>query len=863
LILLISKTNFARSQTDVDVEEIEELSIDAEFPIPEAPPETTLKPACERDPEAGALFSSDNFPGKYLKDTNCTYRMKASEGKRVQLTFFVFDTESNPRCSYDRVTVFDSNGTTIHKFCGKNTRNLEVTSTAEDLSFNFKTDGVQESMGFLASWQEVDDVITKADEEGKYLISFPSSFIEDSPEKICIELFDTEKSDARMTAQVFINDEEKKNSWIFGDSPIEKQSIDIKAEENLKCFEFQLPETAAGKGLLNINVNFEDSVYSVNSFKEITILKKETYPLIQTDKGQYKAKDVVKFRVLLVDQDLKPSEVEMIDELWVEDPRNRRIAQWKDQDLDKGLMQQQFQLSEEPELGTWTINFKAGSIKDRTTFTVSEYVLPKYQVTIDPPAAILRDAQLVEWKVCAKYTHGGSVKGQVKANFTSIYQRRTWRPPPPIVKTIELLKKVNADIDCAKITLNSEQIKELTEKVDNFNLYIEFEEEGTGTVEKAKWSGNLVNEAIKLDIGSSSEQFILGGFPYVAEFGVKNHDDSPREDDIEVCVRLFKDVNEIRNLFNRRGIWSMDEDEIAEIGKKMVDIKYSSKCHQQRSVGGKIKFFVPMHNVPKDVTKLSIKATAMNHPSNETTGMKQPVRKLDVSLTHTSADLTISVKEKQRSKLTCDKDFKAKVHFSSKPGQKFDLHYHALSKGEIFKSGSIKVIAEQSNALDSLVGDAVELSASEDNNERESNEGRVVSNQDIILPIDYKVSPSLKLVVFVNAGNQTLTDSHTYDVEACQNHKVKAEWSEEKVYPGEPVTFSVAAQPDSLCAVSATDKSVDLLGNKNKVTSESIGKLQAEIGDRKTSRSENYWEFQRKCPETYDAIKVKALCKTI
>jgi len=263
-----------------------------------------------------------------------------------------------------------------------------------------------------------------------------------------------------------------------------------------------------------------------------------------------------------------------------------------------------------------------------------------------------------------------------------------------------------------------------------------------------------------------------------------------------------------------------------------------------------------MHNIPKDVTKLSIKATAINHPSNETTGMKQPVKKLDVSLTHTSADLTISVKEKQRSKLACDEDFTAKVHFSSKADQEFDLHYHALSKGEIFKSGSIKVNSGKSNDLDSLVGDSVELSASEDDNEKQSNEGKVLSNQDIILPIDYKVSPSLKLVVFVNDGNQTLTDSHTYDVEACQQHKVKADWSEEKVYPGAPVTFSVAAQPDSLCAVSATDKSVDLLGNKNKVTSETIGKLQAEIGDRKTSRSENYWEFQRKCPDTYDAIKV-------
>ena len=66
---------------------------------------------------------------------------------------------------------------------------------------------------------------------------------------------------------------------------------------------------------------------------------------------------------------------------------------------------------------------------------------------------------------------------------------------------------------------------------------------------ESKWSGKLVDEAIKLDIGSSSQQFILGGFPYVAEFSVNNHDDSPREDDIEVCVRLFRDIDEIMEPF--------------------------------------------------------------------------------------------------------------------------------------------------------------------------------------------------------------------------------------------------------------------------------------------------------------------------
>ena len=36
--------------------------------------------------------------------------------------------------------------------------------------------------------------------------------------------------------------------------------------------------------------------------------------------------------------------------------------------------------------------------------------------------------------------------------------------------------------------------------------------------------------------------------------------------------------------------------------------------------------------------------------------------------------------------------------------------------------------------------------------------------------------------------------------------------------------FNSKLQPDSLCALSATDKSVDLLGNKNKVKSKTLSK---------------------------------------
>ena len=80
---------------------------------------------------------------------------------------------------------------------------------------------------------------------------------------------------------------------------------------------------------MNFELKSEDFIS--RNFRPISIYQKENYPLVQTDKGQYKAGDIVKFRILVLDHDLKPAEAKQVDEIWIEDPKNRRIQQWKEQ----------------------------------------------------------------------------------------------------------------------------------------------------------------------------------------------------------------------------------------------------------------------------------------------------------------------------------------------------------------------------------------------------------------------------------------------------------------------------------------------------------------------------------------------------
>ena len=271
-----------------------------------------------------------------------------------------------------------------------------MNSSKDTLELRFITDRVSEYTGFLASWRQVDEEFSlehNEDGKGKYYLTYPATFLQDSDERICVELLDP-KETATVDATIYVFDkieagsenEEKKPRMFKEDNASFSQtkSIEIETQQPVQCFNMTIPKrklslASDSKGLINFRI--EGSGINVNTFKPINIGKKENHPLIQTDKGQYKAGDSVKFRILIIDDDIRPSqEVTTVEQMWIEDPKSRRLKQWSKINLNKGLLQEEFTLSEEPELGDWTIHFEAGRVNGKTTFKVAEYVLPKFEV---------------------------------------------------------------------------------------------------------------------------------------------------------------------------------------------------------------------------------------------------------------------------------------------------------------------------------------------------------------------------------------------------------------------------------------------------------------------------------------------------
>ena len=167
--------------------------------------------------------------------------------------------------------------------------------------------------------------------------------------------------------------------------------------------------------------------------------------LIQTDKPAYKPGETVRFRVVLLDADLKPLDGHQLI-VKISDAERNSIKIWENTRTTVGIFKAQLELSSEPVLGEWKIHVEVepeqkrqshllyrpangaenpeklnprgrGStpsrpkLQESLTFKVDRYILPKFKVTIKTPPFLTFNDTKCPVQVQAKYTYGKSVNG--------------------------------------------------------------------------------------------------------------------------------------------------------------------------------------------------------------------------------------------------------------------------------------------------------------------------------------------------------------------------------------------------------------------------------------------------------------------
>ncbi|KAF0306860.1 Alpha-2-macroglobulin-like protein 1 [Amphibalanus amphitrite] len=187
----------------------------------------------------------------------------------------------------------------------------------------------------------------------------------------------------------------------MGKSVFEKnEQIPVVHEFISSCFDVSVPDTLRAS-YIYLKVDNDYAAWS-----KVRVEPKVLVTLVQTDKARYRPGQTVKLRVLSLRQDFTALD-DTIKEIWITAPEGARLAQWLDVRMDVGLVQKEFQLTQEPPLGRWTIHVRRddGSIT-KQSFDVEEFVPPRFELNVNVPGVLFRDSRVLTVKVCAKYTFG-------------------------------------------------------------------------------------------------------------------------------------------------------------------------------------------------------------------------------------------------------------------------------------------------------------------------------------------------------------------------------------------------------------------------------------------------------------------------
>ncbi|KZS15892.1 C3 and PZP alpha-2-macroglobulin domain-containing protein 8 [Daphnia magna] len=288
-----------------------------------------------------------------------------------------------------------------------------------------------------------------------------------------------------------------------------------------QVIKFQIGELGPGK--YNLTARGSGGLTFVNT-TELEYAEKSHSVFIQTDKAIYKPGHLVQFRVIVVNPQLKPSVVGSLD-IFMTDGKGNRIKQWNRVFTKQGVFASELQLSDQPVLGDWNITAVVSGQSFSKHFQVAEYILPKFEVTIDLPTYLTFNESKMVASIKAKYTYGKPVKGNVTIAAYPQYRVSYIQPffTEPVRKTVQIDGKVDVDFNL---------FKEL-KLVDDFERDIRFDVTVIeGLTERKQNTSSLLTlykYKYKMELIKTSDSF-KPGLKYTAFLKLAYQDNTPVQD---------------------------------------------------------------------------------------------------------------------------------------------------------------------------------------------------------------------------------------------------------------------------------------------------------------------------------------------
>ncbi|XP_064265898.1 alpha-2-macroglobulin [Passer domesticus] len=580
--------------------------------------------------------------------------------------------------------------------------------------------------------------------EPQYLVLVPYLIHTDSQEKVCVQLTYLNES-VTLSATL---------EYLWGNNSL---IDDVVSEKDVfTCIPFSLPKPRLPLPFVFLTVMVKGATLQFSSRKLLVVQNSESLVFIQTDKPIYKPGQTVLFRIVSLDEEFRPVN-EMIPLVYIEDPKKNRLYQWTNTELEMGFIQLFFNLTSEPIQGTYTVVAqKASGKKVQHSFSVEEYVLPKFEVTVKMPKVISILDEELKVTVCGLYTFGKPVPGLVNFRVCRNYEHADMSCYGEESRAVCEEFSGQTDIYGCISEVVKTKLFQLKRRGYENKLRVEakIKEEDTG-VELTGTSFSEITATISRIIFELSDTYYKRGVPFFGQVKLVDGSNAPIANE---TVRISLQGGQEQNYTtNEEGMaeFTLNTSSLAleNVGIRAVH-KTNVFCYDRSWV-------VPSYG------ERYLQLKRFYSPSN--------------------SFLKIEPKSKP---LSCGSSTEIWVHYILTPAaigeqKKITFYYLVMAKGNIKQGGT--------HILDL---------------DEESDNG-VFSLQ---LSVQADIAPVAQVLVYTTVSSkEVIADSAKFYTELCFNNKVDLSFSPSEGLPSSDAHLQFQASPNSLCAVRAVDKSVFLM----------------------------------------------------
>ncbi|XP_023777961.1 alpha-2-macroglobulin-like protein 1 isoform X3 [Cyanistes caeruleus] len=568
------------------------------------------------------------------------------------------------------------------------------------------------------------------------------------------------------------------------------------------CTSFQVPPPAGNPDeVAFVVITVMEANSEFQKKQKVLIKHGEKKTFIQTDKPVYNPGQIVKLRIVTLDQNfIASSETQHLVEL--KDPKGNRIAQWLDVTPVGGIVDLSLPLAAEAPVGEYTIK-----MPDLTrTFRVEEYVLPKFSVSIQMPQVVTILEESFPLHVCGMYTYGKAVQGSVKAVVCRKhirYHRKSSKAKRSICK--DYTGQTNED-GCFSTEVNTKIFYRKHGDNYDFNLEVEafLKESGTGVEFNTTENCKVTFDITTLQFWGTSYYYQQGA-PYYGNLELKSANGTHLKNKKVILTVSYGSRKQTKTyLTDDTGMASFILETSAWDNSSEVILQ--AKSQPEDSSGRNVK-------VSYGTASLPLRAF---YSSSRSSVRIQPVQAVPAcgDVQQVTVHYHILATELGHGS--------ARAHF-----------YHlVMARGSLVNHGQTTVLLDPPS-------------------------GHYSGAFNITLPIDLISSMATLFVYIAFPEGRVAADTFRLKVSSCFRNHVKLGFSDAVALPGSTVHLHLQAAPGSLCSIRAVDRSVLLLRPEAELSKESVYNMFSYAQEQLSTLTDVYSDYCtiHKSPGITDASK--------